>query len=346
MAKTAPEALASSSGPSPAAWLAPFALLALALVAVAVMAATLDDYLLTLAAIVFLNVMLATSLNLTNGLTGLFSLGHPAFMTIGGYVAAVLTYPVWRKDFMLPDLPVLLSSAQTGLLPALLAGGAAAALVALLVGFAVLRLRGHYLAVATLGLIIIVRVLATNWEGYTRGGMGLNGVPQLTDLWWAFGAMAVTLAVCWRVKLSSLGRAMMATRENEMAAECIGIDTFRVRMTAFTLGAFFAGVAGALMVHLITVVTPGSYSVALAFNLVAMVVIGGTGSVAGAALAAVALTLLSEALRPVEEGLGLYGLSQVIVALALLLFLLMRPQGLFGSREPILLRRLFGADRE
>jgi branched-chain amino acid transport system permease protein len=304
--------------------------------------ANFSDYIVTLLAVLFLNAALAVSLNITNGFTGLFSLGHPAFMTIGAYVAAILTFPERRKGTMLHGLPEFLASTELSLLPAVLIAGAVAALVALMVGFPVLRLRGHYLAVATLGLIVIVQSLATNWDGITRGGSGLSGIPRLTSVWWAFGFMVIVVAAAWRIKFSSLGRAMMATRENELAAECVGIDTVRIRMLAFVLGAIFAAVAGALLVHLISVVTPRTYSVLLAFNLVVMVVIGGSGSITGAVIAATAITILSEALRPMEERMGLYGLSQVIVALALILVLYFRPQGLFGSGEPGPVRRLFG----
>jgi branched-chain amino acid transport system permease protein len=304
--------------------------------------ASFSDYIVTLLAVLFLNAALAVSLNITNGFTGLFSLGHPAFMTIGAYVAAILTFPERRKGTMLHGLPEFIASTELSLLPAVLIAGAVAAFVALVVGFPVLRLRGHYLAVATLGLIVIVQSLATNWDGITRGGSGLSGIPRLTSVWWAFGFMVIVIAAAWRIKFSSLGRAMMATRENELAAECVGIDTVRIRMLAFVLGAFFAAVAGALLVHLISVVTPRTYSVLLAFNLVVMVVIGGSGSITGAVIAATAITILSEVLRPMEERMGLYGLSQVIVALALILVLYFRPQGLFGSGEPGPVRRLFG----
>lgn len=300
-----------------------------------------SDYLVTLIAIVLLNAALAVSLTLTNGFTGLFSLGHPAFMTIGAYVAAILTFSARRKPSMLPDLPAFLAGLELPLLPAVLAAGVVGAVIALVVGFPVLRLRGHYLAVATLGLIVIVQNLALNWDGLTRGGAGLAGIPRLASVWWAFGLLALVVAVAWRIKFSSIGRAMFATRENELAAECTGIDTVKMRLTAFVLGAVFAAMAGALFAHLITVVTPKTYSVLLAFNLVVMVVIGGAGSIIGAIVAAAAITSLSEVLRPAEESLGLYGLSQVVVALSLILVLFFRPQGLFGNREPELVQRLF-----
>lgn len=300
-----------------------------------------SGYGVTLAALVCLNITLAVSLQLTNGLTGLFSLGHPAFMTIGAYVAAVLGYPVARKSTMLSGLPEALASWQMPFVAAVAAAALAAGGAAFLIGVVVLRLRGHYLAVATLGLIVIVQGLALNMQGLTRGGSGLSGIPRLTSIWWCAGLMIVVVMLVWRIKFSSLGRAMMATRENHLAAECIGIRTARVKLAAFVLGAIIAGVVGALMAHLITVVTPRSYGILLAFNLVVMVVMGGTGSVSGAVIAAAAVTLLGEGLKPLEEGMGLYGLSQMIVALALILVLRFRPAGLFGSREPAWLIRFF-----
>ena len=323
---------------APQAALAGGALVLLGAAAIALIQALLSDYLATLASIVLVYVMLAVSLQVTNGLTGLFSLGHPAFMTIGAYVAAILTYPTQRKGFMMPDLPTWLAGQQWDLLPALLAGAVVATLAAGIVGACVLRLKGHYLAVATLGLIIIVRVVINNQDGYTRGGLGLSGVARLTDLWWVYAWTVLAIYVAWRIKHASLGRAMLAIRENEMAARCMGIDVFRTRLLAFVIGAFFAGIAGGLMVHLVSVITPGSYGIPLAFNLVVMVVIGGTGSIAGATLAAIAISLLGEALKPLEETLELYGLSQVLIALGLIVVLRLRPQGLFGSSEPGLLR--------
>jgi len=305
-----------------------------------------SPYVTTLVAVMFINAALAVSLTLTNGMTGMFSLGHPAFMTIGAYVAAILTFPARRKGTMLPDLPDFIASIELSLLPAALVAGVVGAAVAFLAGLPVLRLRGHYLAVATLGLIVIVQGLALNWNGLTRGGAGLAGIPRLSGLWWAFGLMVIAVATVWRLKYSSLGRAMMATRDNDLAAECTGIDTVRTRMLAFVIGAFFAALAGALMAHLISVVTPRSYSILLAFNLVVMIVIGGSGSIVGAVLAAFAITGLSEILRPVEESFGLYGMSQVIVALGLILALYFRPQGLFGSGEPALVSHYFNGKRQ
>ncbi len=282
--------------------------------------------------------MLAVSLSFSNGLTGLFSLGHPAFMLVGGYVAAILTFPANRKGFMLPALPEWLAGVQWPLLPATLAGALAATVVALVAGFPVLRLRGHYLAVATLGLIIILRVVVNNADGLTRGALGLNGIPRYTNLWWILGWLAVTLLVCWRLKHSSVGRSLMAIRENEMAAACMGVRRARAKLGALAVGAFFAGAAGALWAHLLTNLTPGTFNIMLAFMLVVMVVIGGSGSLTGAVVAAVAISLIGEVLRPIEQAFGAYGLVPIMVASLLVATLLLRPQGFFGSSEPRLLR--------
>ena len=296
--------------------------------------ANFDPYILSIIQFAGLNVILAVSLNITNGFVGLFSLGHPAFMTIGGYVTAILVMPSARKGLMLPDLPALLVAQQWPFLAALIAGGLAATLVALVIGFPVLRLRGHYLAVATLGLIFIVQSFAVNLRGITRGALGLSGLPANTTLWWVFGFMLVTIYVCWQLKHSSLGRTMLAIRENELAAACLGVRVARTRILAFALGAFFAGVAGGLWAHLVTLISPSSFSFLLAFQLVVMIVIGGSGSITGVALVAAALTILTEVLRPVEEAADLFGASQIIVAVGVVLVLIYRPSGLFGTVEP------------
>lgn len=312
------------------------ALLALGAVVIAAMDRSLSGYANTLAAFTLLHVMLAVSLQITNGFTGLFSLGHPAFMTVGGYIAAVMTFPASRKAFML-DLPLGLADVELTLLPAVMLGGVGAAITALIVGFPVLRLRGHYLAVATLGFIIVVQVLINNANAWTRGPLGLNGLPLYTDLWWCFGFTALTVFVAWRLKHSSLGRAMMAVRENELAAACAGVSPPVAKMIAFVVGAFLAGIAGGLWTHLVTAITPNSFSILLAFMLVVMVVIGGSGSITGAIVAALGISLLSEAMKPVQEAVGAYGLSQIVTALAVLLVLIFRPTGLFGHREPAVL---------
>lgn len=298
----------------------------------------LNDYYQRILAVIAINIILAVSLNLTNGYSGDFSLGHAAFMAIGAYTSAILTLPVRTKAVVLPDLPPWLSQVEMPFIVAALIGGGLAASVAFVVGIPVLRLRGHYLAVATLGLMVIVQVIGLNWQPVTRGARGINGLPPFTTLLWAYGWMLVAVGVIWRIVHSPLGRAMTAVREDELAAACRGVPVFRTRLLAFVCGAFFASIAGALWAHLITAITPSSFSFLMTFNVVAMVVIGGAGSISGSVIGAVLMTLLPELLRRVETTLAiggqpLYGLSQIIIALMMLGVMLFRPQGLMGRRE-------------
>lgn len=297
---------------------------------------TVDEYILAIINFVGIYVILAVSLNITNGFSGLFSLGHPGFMAIGGYVTAILTFPVARKSMFL-ELPRWLASLQLPFLPALIIGGVCAGLTALLVGLPVLRLRGHYLAVATMGFLIIVQVMIINWESVTRGPLGLNGLPPLTNLWWVYPWVVFTVYVSWKIKFSSYGRRMLAVREDETAAQCLGVNLFKTRVAALVIGAFFAGVAGGLWAHLVTAITPTSFSLIMAFNIVVMVVVGGSGSITGSFIAAIIFSVLTEIFRPLEEAFDVYGIGEVIMALILILILIYRPQGLFGSREPALL---------
>jgi branched-chain amino acid transport system permease protein len=295
---------------------------------------TVNDYILSIINFVGIYIILAVSLNITNGFTGLFSLGHPGFMAIGGYVTAILTFPAARKSMLLPDMPAWLAGIEIPFLPALLIGGVCAAITAMFVGVPVLRLRGHYLAVATMGFLIIVQVLIINMESLTRGPLGLNGLPLFTNLWWVLSWVVVTIYVSWKLKFSSYGRSMLAVRENEMAAQCLGVNLFRTRIVSLTIGAFFAGVAGGLWAHLVSAITPGSFSLILAFNIVVMVVVGGGGSISGSFIAAILFSTLTEFFRPLEENLDMYGLGEVLMALVLIVILIFRPKGLFGSREP------------
>lgn len=317
------------------------AVLAIAAALVLLAERTLNDYYLRLANVAGINVILATSLNLTNGFAGIFSLGHAGFMAIGAYTGTLLTLPVARKAMLLPELPSWLGRTEWPFWAALLAGGLVSALSAVAVGWPVLRLRGHYLAVATLGFMVVVQVLATNLDPYTRGALGINGIPAYTTLSWVCGCAVVTLWILSSLLTGRLGRALRATRDDDWAALALGIPVERYRLGALALGAFFAGVAGVLWAHLITVISPSSFSFLLTFQVVVTVVVGGMGSLTGSILAAALLTLVPEALRPLEQGFaagglvvpGLFGLSQIVLGLALVLVMIYRPQGLLGQTE-------------
>ncbi|MGH7726531.1 MAG: branched-chain amino acid ABC transporter permease [Candidatus Eiseniibacteriota bacterium] len=275
-----------------------------------------------------INVILAVSLNLVNGLTGQFSIGHAGFMAIGAYASAVLTMRV------LP--PVLASLAGLGvpapfaqgfvLLVALVSGGLLAALAGLAVGLPSLRLRGDYLAIVTLGFGEIIRVLILNIDAI-GAARGLSGVPNYTTfLWVALWAGAV-VAVSYNLLRTTHGRAMLAVREDEIAAEALGVDTTRYKVTAFVVSAFFAGVAGGLFAHYLSYLNPSSFTFIKSIEVITMVVLGGMGSVSGSVVGAIALTVLPEALRPVKQ------YRMVIYALLLIVLMITRPQGLFGTNE-------------
>ena len=295
-----------------------------------------DGYLQTLTKLLLINVILAVSLTAANGFTGLFSLGHPAFMTIGAYVAIAFTYPLERRGFALPEMPELIASTELPLWLAALIGAGVAGILAGIIGLVVLRLKTHYLAVASLGLIIVIQNIALNLDGLTRGGRGLTGIPRYADLGFIACTLFLIVVFFWRLKHSSLGRAMLAVRENEMAARCYGIQAYKLKLLAFVLGAVVAGFAGALLPHVIAVMTPKSFGLFLAFNLVAIIVVGGQGSIIGAIVVAVGLGLMSEALRPIEENFGVYGITQLLMAVTLILVLVWRPTGIFGLKEPLI----------
>lgn len=293
-----------------------------------------SNYTSTLFQIILINAMLAVSLTAANGFTGLFSLGHPAFMTIGAYTAIILTYPVNRRGFAMPDLPDFLVDFSLPLLGAVLIAMCVAGIVAVLIGLVVLKLKTHYLAVASLGLIVVVQNLALNLDGITRGGRGLTGIPRDATLPFISVVLLVMVIVCWKIKHSSLGRAMLAVRENELAARSYGIHAFRLKLLSFTLGALGAGAGGALIPHVIAVMSPQSFGIVMAFNLIAIIVVGGQGSIIGALIVSFAIAGLTEFMRPLEEAYSLFGITQVIIALLLVVVLIVRPQGIFDLGEP------------
>lgn len=294
---------------------------------------TLNNYYLRIVQLIGIYVVLTASLNLTNGYTGDFSLGHAAFMAIGGYSAALLSMPVTIKVLQLTDAPSWLQETALPFALATVVGGVLAAAVSLPVGLVVLRLRGHYLAVATLGLLVVVQGIATNWHPVTRGARGLSGLEPATTLWWAFGWAALTVFVVWRMAHSPFGRAMISVRDDSVAAASRGVRVFRVRLVTFVISAFFAGVGGSLLAHQVTAINPNTYSFEITFLIVIMLVIGGQGSVTGAVVGAVIMTIVPVLLRDLERRLDLVGISQLIIAVALIGFMIFRRQGLMGSRE-------------
>jgi branched-chain amino acid transport system permease protein len=259
--------------------------------------------------LIAINIIMSASLNLINGYTGQFSLGHAGFMAVGAYVSAIVTV-----KFSLPFFV------------AILAGAFAAGLIGCLIGIPTLRLNGDYLAIATLGLGEIIRIIILNVQ-YVGGASGFMGIPRCTNFAWAFFVCLFTLFFIKNFVNSSHGRACISIRENEIAAEAMGIDTTKYKVLAFTIGAAFAGVAGALFSHYFYIAHPASFTFMMSFNYLTMVVMGGLGSITGSIAGAVILTFVSAALASWPEW------RMIIYSLVLILLMLYRPQGLFGNVE-------------
>jgi branched-chain amino acid transport system permease protein len=232
-------------------------------------------------------------------------------------------------------------SAQAPFFAAVVAGGLAAALLGLLVGIPLLRLGDDYLGMATLGFAEIIRVLAMNAPRITNGALGFKGIPDHANLWWNFGWCIFTLYFVVRLVGSNSGNVFKAIRDDETAAKAMGIDVFRQKLLSFTIGAFFAGVGGALLGSLLATIDPKMFTFVLTFNVLMIVVTGGLGSTTGSVLAGIVITILLEWLRFVENPLylgdwelpGIPGMRMVVFSLALIFIILFRREGFMGKRE-------------
>ena len=265
-----------------------------------------------------INVILAVSLNLVMGETGQFSLCHAAFMAVGAYTSALLTgkvLPALLPHFSWTGISL---ASQLTFLPVLVVGGAVAALVGLIVGGPSLRLKGDYLAMVTLGFGEIIRVLLQNTNS-VGGARGMEGILPATNLFWAIGSAVLTLYTMIALVRSTYGRGFQAVRDDEIAAAAMGIDTTRFKVTAFVIGAFFAGVAGGLYAHAVEFISPEGFNFLRSFEIIVMVILGGLGRPVGVAIAAILITLLNEWLRDLSQ------YRMVVYALIIILFMIFRP---------------------
>lgn len=288
--------------------------------------------------LVGINIILAVSLNIVNGMTGQFSIGHAGFMAVGAYASG--KFSIATQDFAISGLPETMSD-QLSFLVALASGGVVAAACGFVVGLPSLRLKGDYLAIVTLGFGEIIRVIVQNTEALGRA-LGLSGIPARSSLFMIWAWVFVTVLVARRIAGSSHGRSLWAIREDEIAAEAMGVNTTAYKVRGFVTSAFFAGVAGGLFAHLVTIINPNSFTFVKSIEVVVMIVFGGLGSTTGAVLAAVVLTLLPEALRSLFTQFGGADASlgqkvdqarMPIYGILLVSLMLLRPQGLFGTRE-------------
>jgi branched-chain amino acid transport system permease protein len=283
----------------------------------------IDPYFLDVIIGVGINIILAVSLNLVNGYTGQFSLGHAGFMSVGAYLAAAVSLFLGPK--------ILGEDGGTALqqgfmfLAALIAGGLGASLAGLFVGVPSLRLKGDYLALVTLGFGEIIRVVFQNVE-FLGGALGLNGIPAYTTIFWVLAFVALSVFVVTCLVHSTYGRGFLATHDDEIASEAVGLNTTRYKIVAFVIGAFFAGIAGGLYGHFKMTITPTGFDFTKSIEIVVMVILGGMGNTLGVILAAILLTLLPELLRPIAE------YRMIIYSLMLIILMLVRPQGLFNFK--------------
>lgn len=329
-----------------AGWIATAAAVLVLFALDALLPRVLNPYYATIVLRIGIAVIAAVSLQLVNGFTGQFSIGHAGFMAVGAYVSAAFSVYVgagWLEG-LLALLPAGVARAIYYPL-ALGAGGLAAAVAGLVVGIPALRLRGDYLAIATLGFAEVIRIAILNVDvvGGARGfSLAASDHPAADLRFEGFGSVyavvLITIVVIARLVYSNGGLSFRAVREDEVAATSIGVPTTRVKVEAFVVASFFAGVAGALFAHSEGYVHTNSFAFLRSFELVAFVVLGGLGSITGAVIAAAVLTAAPELLR----GLGEW--RMILYSLLLIVTMLVRPQGLLGTRELDLgwLRRRFG----
>ncbi|PTX91781.1 branched-chain amino acid ABC transporter permease [Opitutus sp. ER46] len=286
---------------------------------------SIDPYFLDVLTGIGISVILAVSLNLVNGYTGQFSLGHAGFMSIGAYLSAAVSLYLGPK--LLGESGGTAMQQGSMFLLALLCGGVCAAIAGWFVGVPSLRLKGDYLALVTLGFGEIIRVIFQNVD-VLGGALGLNGIPPYTTIGWVLGVAAITIFVVVCLVHSTYGRGFLATRDDEIASEAVGLNTTHYKIVAFVIGAFFAGVAGGLYGHFKMTITPTGFDFTKSIEIVVMVILGGMGNTVGVILAAILLTLLPELLRPVAE------YRMVIYSFLLVVLMLVRPQGLFNFHRP------------
>jgi len=324
-------------------WITPFFLLMSSLLFVVIIKlyAPYNPYFERVMVVLGINIILVVALNLSNGYTGVFSLGHVGFMAIGAYVSSILSLAIETKATNLPDLPAWLAHVQLGFIPSILIGGFLASLIAFLIGIPLMRLSGHYVSVATLGFLVIVHIVLINWTQFTRGARTFSGVIQYTNIWWVYLWIIITIYIVWRIVHSPYGRSLIAVREDSIAAQSMGINILRSRLLAFVISAFLTAIGGGLMAHYLTSFSPATFYFTATFNYIIMLVVGGLGSISGSILGTALVTLLSELLRNAELGMqignlkipAIYGLSQIILSISFVMIVILRRKGLMGDRE-------------
>ncbi|WP_372653021.1 branched-chain amino acid ABC transporter permease [Halobacteriovorax sp.] len=266
-----------------------------------------------------INIILAVSLNLINGICGQFSLGHAGFWAVGAYSAAAFT--------VYAQLPV---PPEVNLIIGCFIGFIAASIAGLIIGVPCLRLRGDYLAIATLGFGEIIRIIIMNTDSI-GGPRGFSGIPKISNFFWVYLFVAITIIIIANIMRGTHGRAIISIREDEIAADSMGIYTFKYKTMAFVIGAGFAGTAGSLYAHYTQFLHPNGFTFMMSVIILLMVILGGLGSITGSIVGAIILTLLPEVLRLMGETISEW--RMVIYSVLLITLMLLRPGGIFGKHE-------------
>jgi branched-chain amino acid transport system permease protein len=280
-----------------------------------------------------ITVSFVVALQTFSGNSGIVSFGHVAFMGVGAYTAALLSIPPLLKKTQLPDLPGWLANADLGFLPSILAGAAVSVVLAMVVGVVLARMREGALAMATIGVLFIFFDLFDNADRFTRGASGIFGIPRDTTQWWALGFAVVVIAIALAFRTSSRGMQLRASSADALAAEALGSSVVRLRFTGWVLSAGLMGLGGGLWAHYNLAFDPREFFLPQTLTLLAIVTVGGLESVSGVVVGAAVITLVTEIVRRIEEQVGVPGLTQMAVALLILLVLFRRPTGIVGPVE-------------
>ncbi len=304
---------------------------------------TLDSYTLSILNNIAIFAILALSYNLINGVTGQFSLEPNGFVAIGAYTTALFLLPADAKSdmFALVDPAPIVLQMHANFLPAIIIGGLFAMFIALLLSFPVFRVRGDYLAIVTLGFGFIIRIFAINNPSYTNGALGLNDIPAYANFLWIGTIALITFIVMLHIVFSRYGRAMKAVRDDEDAATAMGINTFKIKTTAFMTSAFFEGVGGGLLASFLTTISPDQFTFLLTFQLLIIIVLGGLGSMIGTLIATILVMGSMEWLRFLDSDMVIFGhhtgahpgMRMVVFAILLIVMMLFARKGLFGDKE-------------
>jgi branched-chain amino acid transport system permease protein len=294
-----------------------------------------------IATVMFINMIVVVGLQTFSGNSGVLSFGHISFMGIGAYASILFSMSPQDKGLALRRLYDILVEVHLPFFPSLLIGALIAALVALMIGFPLMRLSGPAAVIATFALLVIVHVIFINWDEVTNGARTIFGIKPYTTLWGSVGWALFFILVAYWFKETSVGLRLRASREDERAAASIGINIPLMRWLSFILSAFMVGVGGVLYAHFITSFSPVAFYLSQTFLIVAMLIIGGTSSVAGAVVGTLAVTIIVEGLRSIENAINIAqvlptavsGLTEVCLSIAMILILIYRPAGIMAGQE-------------